>query len=172
MLLYPTMARRLALALLVAACSRASDDRTKLQDQPPPNQVELPKNLAIAVDVDGAPRPPITTEVLRATKPDFTDPEHRAWLIASLVAEAAPAGTTIEASAPSGVAVKFAHPGTSGLEPVIFLDRRSEVIVQAVDPKDPFPRFHGQGSRLHRPPEQLAPRVQPVAKIAITRPSK
>jgi hypothetical protein len=164
------MARWLVLAIVVAACSRASDDRSKLQDQPPPKQVEVPATLAIAVDVDGASRPPITADRLRAVKPDFADADHRAWLVHTLVAEAAPAGTTIEASAPTGVTVKFTRPGAGGLEPVLFLDRRSEVVLEAVDPKDPFPRFHGQGARLHRPPDQQAPRVQAVVKLAISRP--
>jgi hypothetical protein len=163
--------RWLAFALVVGACSRASNDRDKLQDQPPPKQVDVPAGLAIAVDVDGASRPPITADVLRAIKPDFADADRRAWLITTLVADASSPGTTVEASAPTGVSVKFAHPGANGLEPVLFLDRRSEVVVEAVDPKDPFPRFHGQGSRLHRPPEQQAPRVPQVARIAITRPA-
>jgi hypothetical protein len=153
--------------VLLAACSRASDDRGKLQDQPPPKQGDVPPGLAIAVAVDGAAKPPITSDTLRATKPDFADAEHRAWLIPTLVAEASPVGTTIEATAPSGVSVKFTR---DGLEPVLFLDRRGSLLVEAVDPKDPFPRFHGQGARLHRPPEQAAPRVAPVSRIAITRP--
>jgi len=163
--------RSWALVLVAVACGRASDDRDKLQDQPPPKQVDVPSGLAIAVDVDGAARAPITSDQLRATKPDFADAERRAWLVATLVADASAPGTTIEASAPTGVSIKFARPGPEGHEPVLFLDRRSHVIVEAVDPKDPFPRFHGQGARLHRPPEQL-PRVQAVTKLAITRPAR
>ena len=37
----------------------------------------------------------------------------------------------------------------------------------ALDPKDPFPKFHGQGGRLHRAGDSM-PRVSPVAKLAIT----
>jgi hypothetical protein len=163
---------RFALVLVIAACSRASDDRDKLQDEPPPRKVEVPAGLSIAVDVDGAARPPITSEQLRATKPDFADADHRAWLVATLVADARAPGATVEASAPTGVTVRFARPAADGHEPVLFLDRRSELVVEAVDPKDPFPRFHGQGSRLHRPPEHAAPRVQAVTKLAITRPTR
>jgi hypothetical protein len=42
------------------------------------------------------------------------------------------------------------------------------VIVAALDPKDPFPRWHGEGGRLHRAGDSL-PRVAPVAKLDIRR---
>ena len=80
--------------------------------------------------------------------------------------EATP-GTVVEAAGPTGVAVKFAEPTPEGLEPVLFLTRRGELIVAALDPKDPVPKFHGQGGRLHRAGDSL-PRVSPVAKLAIT----
>jgi hypothetical protein len=166
------MVGRLALVLALGACSRASNeaDTKKLPDQPPPHEVQVPPGLSIAVDLDGAAHAPITSAQLLGTKPDFADVDRRAWLITTLVAEAAPAGTTVEAATPSGVSVKLAHPTTDGLEPVLFLTRRGELIVSAIDPKDPFPRYHGQGGRLHRPGDSV-PRVAPVAKLAITRPA-
>ena len=153
----------------LAACSRASNegDKKTWQEQPPPKEITIPAGLSIAVTVQGADRPPITSATLQATKPDFTDDEHRAWRIPTLVADATP-GSTVEAAAPSGVAVKFAEPTPDGLEPVLFLTRRGEVIVAAVDPKDPFPRYHGQGARLKRPGDSM-PRVAPVVKLAITK---
>jgi hypothetical protein len=163
------MVCRLLIALALVACSRASDEGSakKWQESPPPKEITVPAGLSIAVQVDGADKPPITTAVLVATKPDFSDEDHRAWKVPTLVAEAAPAGSTVEAAAPSGVAVKFAHPTADGLEPVLFLTRRGEVIVAALDPKDPFPKYHGQGSRLRRPGDS-SPRVAPVTKLAIT----
>lgn len=154
---------------LVAACSKASPEADKklIQESPPPKEVSVPAGLSITVEVDGAARPPITSESLQATKPDYTDDEHRAWRIPTLVPDAAPAGTTIEASSTSGVAVKFTHPTPDGLEPVLFLTRRGEVMVAALDPKDPFPKYHGQGSRLKRPGDSM-PRVAPITKLAIT----
>src|SRR5258708_31586555 len=101
--------RSWALVVVVVACGRASDDRDKLQDQPPPKQVDVPSGLAIAVDVDGAARPPITSDQLRTTKPDFADAERRAWLVTTLVADASAPRTTIEATAPSAVSIKFAR---------------------------------------------------------------
>ncbi len=162
------MARWLLIAVALVACSRASDEggAKKWQEAPPPTQVMVPGGLSIAVQVDGADKPPITSDVLKATKPDFVDDDHRAWKIPTLISEAAPAGTVVEAGSPNGVAVKFAHPTAEGLEPVLFLTRRGEVIVAAVDPKDPFPKYHGQGSRLRRPGDTM-PRVAPVTKLAI-----
>lgn len=166
---------RLLIALVIAACSRASDEGTakKWQEAPPPKEVKIPAGLSISVQVDGQDKAPITSEVLDQTKPDFVDPEHRAWRIPTLVPEAAPTGTVIEATSPTGFSVKFAHPTPEGLEPVLFLTRRGEVIVAALDPKDPFPKYHGQGSRLRRPGDAM-PRVAPVTKLAIssTNPAK
>ena len=164
------MFRSWVVVLAVAGCSRASDESdTKKWQQPPPQEVSVPAGLSIAVEVDGAAKPPITADNLKAIKPDFVDTERRAWLIPTLVADAAPTGSVIEATAPTGVSLKIAHPTSDGLEPVLFLTRRGEVIVSAIDPKDPFPRYHGQGGRLHRAGDSM-PRVAPVAKLAITHP--
>lgn len=167
------MARRLLIILVLAsACSRASNEgeAKQWQEAPPPKEVSVPAGLSIAVSVDGVERAALTSEVLVKTKPDFVDSDHRAWRIPTLVPDASPTGSLVEAASPSGVAVKFSHPTPEGLEPVLFLTRRGDVIVTAVDPKDPFPRYHGQGSRLKRPGDSM-PRVNPVAKIAITRPT-
>ncbi|HEX4352386.1 MAG TPA: hypothetical protein VHZ95_05715, partial [Polyangiales bacterium] len=113
---------------------------------------------------------PIVASTLRSTKPDFADSDRRAWKISTLVAAASPMGTTIEATSPTGTSLKFVHPTSDGLEPVLFLTRRGEVIVSAVDPRDPFPEFHGRGNRLHRAGDQT-PHIAPVAKLAISRPA-
>jgi len=65
--------------------------------------------------------------------------------------------------------VKFARPMVDGLEPVLFLTRRGEVNVEAVDPKDPFPHYHGKGGRLHRVGDSL-PHVEKVVRLEITHP--
>lgn len=158
------MARWLPLIALLA-CSRASDQKDQLQREAPGSGVNVPAGVSIAVTVEGADKPPITSATLAATKPDFIDPDRRAWRVATLVPEAAP-GTEVEASGPGGVAVTFAEPTPEGLEPVLFLTRRGEVIVAALDPKDPFPKFHGQGGRLHRAGDSM-PRVSSVAKLEI-----
>ncbi|MBA3819245.1 MAG: hypothetical protein H0X17_10165 [Deltaproteobacteria bacterium] len=170
----PTLVAAMLLALvpvagLAGGCSKASEEGATKQwaEAPPPKDVPIPDQLEIAVLVDGVTRPPITAATLRGRPPDFADADRKAWRVTTLVAEAAPAGT-VEASSPAGVSVKFTHPTQEGLEPVLFLTRRGEVIVAAVDPKDPFPRYHGQGGRLHRSGDQM-PRVAPVSKLAIMR---
>src|SRR5450432_1464078 len=120
------MTRWLVIVLVIAsACSKASDssEAKKLQSAPPPRDVEVPPGLSIAVEVDGNVKPPITADTLKTVKPDFSDDERKVWLIPSLVADATP-GSVIEATAPSGVSMKIAHPTSDGLEPVLFLTRR------------------------------------------------
>ena len=160
------MARALLLLALAAACSKASKEADRLQREAPGSDSHVPADVSITVVVNGAEHAPITSATLAATKPDFVDPERRAWRIATLVPEAT-AGSEVEAAGPTGVAVKFADPTPDGLEPVLFLTRRGDVMVAAVDPKDPFPKFHGQGGRLHRAGDTM-PRVSPVAHLAIT----
>lgn len=155
--------------VVIGACSKASDEaQTRQWPEPPPRkEVSIPAELEIAVTVDGAPRAAITAATLRDARPDYADEERKAWKIPSLVTEAGPPGV-VEATSPAGVSVKFAHPTPDGLEPVLYLTRRGEVIVAALDPKDPFPRYHGQGGRLHRAGDQM-PRVGPVSRLDITR---
>lgn len=159
----------IAVAVVIAACSKASTEaETRQWPGPPPGkEVSIPARLEIEVTVDGAARGPITAATLRGVSPDYADEERKAWRIPTLVGEAGPPGV-VEATSPAGVSVRFAHPTAEGLEPVLFLTRRGEVIVAALDPKDPFPRYHGQGGRLHRAGDQL-PRIAPVAKLDITR---
>ncbi len=162
---------RWVLLLLVAgaACSRASDEAETKQwaAQPPPKDMPPPADLNIAIKVNGVEKGAITVQTLKA-KPDFEDAERTMWLIPTLVPDAAASGSTVEAVSTAGVSVKFERPSAAGLEPVLFLTRRGEVIVSAIDPKDPFPRYHGQGGRLHRAGDSL-PRVGPVARLEITR---
>lgn len=156
-------------AIAAVGCSRASDEAPKKTwaDNPPPEDMPPPAALNIAVTVDGAAAAPITAASLTATKPDFEDAERTAWMIETLVPDAKTA-TVVEATSPTGMSVKFERPNAANLEPVLFLTRRGDVIVSAVDPKDPFPKYHGQGGRLHRAGDSN-PRVNPVAKLAITR---
>jgi hypothetical protein len=163
------MVRFVVVAAVAIACSKASNEsQTRQWPEPPPGkEVPIPAKLEIAVTVDGADKPAITASTLRGAPPDYSDAERKAWKIPTLVGEAAPPGI-VEATSPAGVSVKFAHPTPDGLEPVLFLTRRGEIIVAALDPKDPFPRYHGQGGRLHRAGDQL-PRVAPVSKLHITR---
>lgn len=172
----PANARTIAGVIVVslAGCSKASSEGESKQwpAEPPTGGLTIPANLSIAVTVDGAAHAPITSAVLGATKPDFADSDRMAWLVPTLVAEARAPGSVVAATGTAaGVAVSFAHPTSDGLEPVVFLTRRGEMIFSAVDPKEPFPPFHGRGGRLHRPGDAM-PRVSPIATLAITHPTK
>jgi hypothetical protein len=160
----------LCVPLALASCSKASDssEAKKLQSAPPPRDVEVPAGLSIAVEVDGTAKAAITADTLKTIKPDFSDVERKVWLIPTLIPEATP-GSIVEAASPNGVSMKLAHPTSDGLEPVLFLTRRGELIVSEIDPKDPFPKYHGQGGRLHRAGDSM-PRVAPVGKLSITHP--
>jgi hypothetical protein len=163
------MVHWLAVLYLVVGCSRAGDEGEARQwaTPPPAKDLPIPNDLHIAVTVDGGAKPAITSGTLRRAKPDFADDDHKAWLIPTLVPEARPAGTSIEAVSGAGVGVKFSHPTADGLEPVLFLTRRGDVIMSALDPKDPFPRYHGQGGRLRRAGDPM-PRISGVARIEVT----
>jgi hypothetical protein len=154
---------------LIAACSRASDESGAKQWPKPPAGagVEIPAELSIEVSIDGAPGTAITGAQLRAAKPDFADAERSAWMLTKLVPAAAPPGSSLEAVGPAGISVTFPRPIPNNLEPVLFLTRRGDVNVEAVDPADPFPRFHGNGGRLHRVGDSI-PHVEKVTRIAIT----
>ncbi|MCX5744892.1 MAG: hypothetical protein NT062_20580 [Proteobacteria bacterium] len=159
-----------AMMIIITGCGRASSESEAKQwsTPEPPALVEIPTGLAITVQVDGVLGTAITAETLHGKTPDFTDPEHKAWLLPTLVAEAAPTGTVVAAFDAEGASVTFTHPMTDGFEPVLFLTRRGDLIVSAVNPKDPFPRFHGQGGRLRRPGDTNKPRLTNVTRIAIT----
>ncbi|MBX3159167.1 MAG: hypothetical protein KF773_24575 [Deltaproteobacteria bacterium] len=163
------MVRLGAVLVLALGCSRASSEgEAKQWPEPPPQRdVPIPANVEIAVTIDGAPGAAITTGTLRGAKPDFVDEERKAWRVGTLVGDARAPGT-VEAVSSDGLAIRYPHPTADGLEPVLYLTRRGELSVGMVDPKDPFPRYHGQGGRLHRPGDSK-PRVPSVAKLHITR---
>ena len=158
----------LALAVTASACGKVNNEEKRMQESAPLHVAEPPSDLNITVTVDGSGSVPITAEILRTVKPDFADTERRAWLISTLIVDAAATGTVVKATSPSGMSIELAHPMADGLEPVLFLTRRGEVIASVVDPKNPFPDYHGHGERLHRAGDAL-PRVSPVAAIAVTR---
>src|SRR4051812_11719916 len=106
------MARWLLVALVLAvtpACSKASNEAETKQwpDKPPPKDMPPPADLKIAIRGKGRERGAITAEMLKTKKADFEDAERQAWLISTLVPDAAPSGTTVEAVSPAGVSLKF-----------------------------------------------------------------
>ena len=133
---------------------------------PPPPAIELPAELSIPVEVDGAPAAPITDESLTGLKPDFADEERRAWRLSRILADYRE-GAVVEAMGREGVSITMPRPASlEEPQPVLFFTRRGDVVATLVKPEDPFPRFHGQGGRLRRPGD-LTPRVSPVIKFRV-----
>jgi hypothetical protein len=151
----------------VVGCSRASDelDSKRSPATPPPREVHISDTLHIEVVIDGVAEAPLTAPYVRGIKPDFADSERRGWLISTLIPKAAKAKVVI-AEGPSGVGLRLEALSGSGLAPALLLTRRGDVIVGAVDPSDPFPRYHGQGGRLKRIGDPM-PRLSPVTRLQI-----
>jgi hypothetical protein len=155
---------------LTCACSKPSDTTdAKRSPKPPPSaSVTVPAGLHVEVEVDGMPAPPIDAARLSATKPDFSDDEHRAWRLATLVGPpGSRPGVVINALGDKGVGLEM-HPtaGPDDPVPVLSLNRRGDVVVELVTPDDPFPNFHGKGGRLNRPGDSL-PRVANPTRLRV-----
>jgi hypothetical protein len=157
------------LLLLIAACSKASEESEakRAPAPPPPPRVEIPKDLSIAVTIDGATAAPITRARLEGVQPDFADEERRAWRLTTVLPELDHEGASVEAKGPTGVAIHVDRPPTAQAPaPVLFFTRRGEVVVAVVDPADPFPGYHGQGGQLRRQGDPM-PRLSPVTALSI-----
>jgi hypothetical protein len=163
---------RFAIAIGVvaaAACSRAGEEsRSKRSPAPPPpDTVEVPADLRIPVTTLGIAGAPIDAARLTALAPDFADDDRRAWRLTTLVPAFDQPGRAIEADGASGLSIRLVRPAQPGaLTPVLFLTRRGEVVVTLVDPREPFPDFHGQGGRLRRPGDSQ-PHVSPVTALRV-----
>ena len=163
--------RVLVVAMLLVACSRASEEEQgkRAPIPPPPIAVHVPSDLRIPVQIDGADAPAITAASLAAIAPDFADQDHHAWKLVALVpAFGTHEGAVLEAKGQGGVALKLDRPpSASAPQPVLFLTRRGDVAITEIDPAHPFPEFHGQGGRLKRQGDPM-PRIQPVMSVSVT----
>lgn len=151
-----------------AACSKAGEEQTgkRAPIPPPPDEPELPADLNIPVEIDGAPSAPVTGKTLAALEPDFADRDRRAWRLTRVLPAYVP-GAAVEALSRDGVSIVLPRPATAEeMQPVLFVTRRGDVVATLVKPEDPFPDFHGQGGRLRRPGD-LTPRVTPVVKLRV-----
>jgi hypothetical protein len=162
------MTTRWVLAALLAAagCSKPSDStEAKRTPRPPPAaSISIPAALHIDVEVDGAPAAAVDAARLASLKPDFSDDEHRAWRIATLVGPAATRpGAVIAAVGDKGLSLEM-HAASAATDPipVLSLNRRGDVLVGLVAPDDPFPDFHGKGGRLSRPGDPLPRLASPI----------
>lgn len=162
------MKTSLLVVLVIAACGKSEPaNEGKRMPAPPPAKREIPAELNIAVVVDGKDAPAITQAMLVATPPDWTDKDQRkAWRIAKLVGveEALDRSFAITGTS-NNITVEFpAKSAANSLVPAVSLSQRGTLVVEFIDPADPFPRFHGEGGRLGRSPES-EPRVSGVTKI-------
>ncbi len=169
--------RWLRLALVVAAvagCQKASDaTQAKRMPQPPPppsaaREVDVPDALRIDVVVGGKPASAIDAAKLRATKPDFSDSERRAWKLQTLLgADVVPAGTELVVSGAPAAGLVLTQPASAAdPQPALMLNRRGEVIATMLAPNAPFPPFHGEGGRLRRPGD-TTPHLSGVTRIVV-----
>jgi hypothetical protein len=159
--------------LALAGCQKASDaTNAKRMPQPPPPpataRIEPPDSLSIAITIDGQPARAIDAARLRAVPPDFADAERRAWKLSTLLGPAVAApGTRFEVAGAPAAGLALTAPGTpSEPQPALLLNRRGEVIATAIAPGAPFPAYHGEGGRLHRPGDS-EPHVGGVTRIDV-----
>ena len=120
----------------------------------------IPADLRIDVEIDGAASAPIDGPRLQSIAPDYADDERRAWRLETLLGKA----TSYTVTGARDVVVEL-HTIEGAPIPALLMSRRGDLVATLVDPKDPFPRFHGEGGRLGRPGDTL-PRVSGVKRIA------
>ena len=143
-----------------------------MPQRPPPQEVKVPDSVHIEVVAKPA-LPAIDAAKLRATPPDFSDAERRAWKLSTLVGStASPAGTQFAVSGAPPAALLLTQPVTaSEPQPALMLNRRGDLVATVIMPAAPFPSFHGEGGRLARPGD-ATPHVGGVVRIVVTPPTK
>jgi hypothetical protein len=160
-------------ALMLVFCvacgkSEPANEGKRMPAAPPSAKTrEVPADLKITVIVDGQERPAITRDSLVATAPEWADTQgHKGWRVAKLVGvdESTDRWFAITGTA-NNITVEFqAKSDANALVPALTLSQRGQMVLELVDPADPFPRFHGEGGRLGRSPES-EPRVAGVTRI-------
>ena len=156
--------------LVCVACGSGepANEGKRMPAPPPVNKQGVPANVSIEVLVDGKRLTPITQATLLATPPDWSDTQRKAWKIARLVGAAETAETSFAITGTANnITVEFpAVSAANPLVPVLLLSQRGIIVAEFVDPKNPFPSFHGEGGRLGRSPES-EPRVPGVTRIEV-----
>ena len=160
-----------ALAVICAACTKASDSADgKRMPKPPPlvASAGASDKAQVTVEIDGAAAATLDGTKLANVPPDFKDEEHRAWKMTTLLgAPAGRDGAVIAVTGDKDVTILLRRPGgDKDPVPVLIRNRRGELFASLLAPEEPFPAYHGQGGRLARPGDPL-PRVGGVTKIRV-----
>jgi hypothetical protein len=152
--------------VLALGCQKASDANSAKQMPklpPPPNAQAA---VSVTVEVAGSPAPTIDAKRLSSVKADFEDSERRAWRLSTLLGPLDDK-SVVAVTGENDVTVQFRRaPNDKEPQPALLLTRRGELVALLVDPADPFPSYHGQGRRLHRPGDPM-PRIAGVKKIRV-----
>jgi hypothetical protein len=164
-------AQAIFVSLLCLACSKPGDDSEAKRSpipEPPPGAT-VPKDLSVPVESAGEVVYTLTTAILEERKPDFKDEERQAWRLDLLLGEKLfPKGSLLEAEGADGVGISMHRPEKEDDPlPVVVLTRRSEVVAAIVKASNPFPDYHGQGGRLHRPGDPMPRLLTPVVKLRV-----
>ena len=154
----------------LGGCSKSSDvnESRRMPKLPPADSASVPATVQIAVEVNGQSAPPIDAQRLSSTAPDFRDAQRRAWKLSRLIGTVA-SGDIVEISVvgADGIAVTFPRPASANdPQPVLMENRRGELVATMVAPATPFPAYHNEGGRLHRPGD-ATPRVEHVASVRV-----
>jgi hypothetical protein len=165
---YICLCRYIVALALLGGCQKGTDagEGKRLPKPPPPPQADTAVEVRIPVDVPGGPARIIDGARLRAVPPDFSDGERRAWRLGTLLGGGLPAGAALTVTNDRGMSVTMPLAAQDGLEPVLTVTKRGEVMAARVDPKSPFPPYHGQGGRLHRPGDP-EPRINAVRSMRV-----
>lgn len=135
--------------------------------RPPTTPLPLGE-VAIDVEIDGAPSTRIDAARLERTPPDFSRDGLRAWRLGTLLGSSAERpDVVVEATGEGGLTMLFRRERVATEPaPVLALTRRGEVVVAVVRPSEPFPEYHGRGGGQQRPGDPL-PRLQAVTKLRV-----
>lgn len=167
----PLRAHAILVSLFCLACSKPGDDSEAKRSpipEPAPG-AKLPADLAIPVEQGSKVVFTIKAEMLNSRKPDFKDDERQAWRLDKILEqEVFPPGSILEASGTDGVGISMQRPASDTEPlPVLVLTRRAEVVAAIVKASDPFPDYHGQGGRLHRPGDPLPRLLTSVVRLRV-----
>lgn len=159
----PLRAARLPMLLaLVVVLLPACGDEPAGTPQPPAISYEL--------GLESAPKINQGITLADDLQPTFSEGDQHAWSLASLFGAAAKRdGTRLEAYDAEGTKTDIERPFRpgSGLVWVLRANKKGDAQLTLVDPKTPFPSFHGRGGNRGRAGDPAERRVRNVARLRL-----